>query len=109
MHVELATISTISPIRGRSRLVARPLSECRMSEQGPRFPANTHTHTHTHTHTYAHKQKATLHNWLCYPICLLSANAGFNTLSTYDKTGIILRKFIGNEAQKAVSDATLAL
>ena len=50
MHVELTTISTISPIRGRPRLVARPLSECRMSEQGPRFPANTHSHTHTHTH-----------------------------------------------------------
>ena len=52
MHVELATISTISPIRGRPRLVARPLSECRMSEQGPRFLANTHTHTHTDTQTH---------------------------------------------------------
>ena len=37
-------ISTISPIRGRPRLVARPVSECRMSEQGSRFPANTHTY-----------------------------------------------------------------
>ena len=49
MHVELATISTIFPIRGRPRLVVRPRSEYRMSEQGPRFLANTHTHTHTHT------------------------------------------------------------
>ena len=45
-HVELATISTISSIRGRPRLVVRPRSEYRMSEQGPRFPANTHSHTH---------------------------------------------------------------
>ena len=49
MHVELATISTISPIRGRPRLVVRPRSECRMSEQGPHYPANTHSHTQTHT------------------------------------------------------------
>ena len=54
MHVELATISTISPIRGRPRLVVRPRSEYRMSEQGPRFPANTPSHTHTHTHTFVH-------------------------------------------------------
>ena len=47
MHVELATICTISPIRGRPRLVVRPRSKCRMSEQGPHFPANTHSHTHT--------------------------------------------------------------
>ena len=40
MHVELAPICTSSPIRGR------PRSECRISGQGPRFPANTHTHTH---------------------------------------------------------------
>ena len=54
MHVELATISTISPIRGRPRLVVRPRSEYRMSEQGPRFPANTHSHTHTHTSQNQH-------------------------------------------------------
>ena len=54
MHVELATICTSSPIRGRPRLVVRPRSECRNAEQGPRFPANTHSHTHTHTHTHTH-------------------------------------------------------
>ena len=55
MHVELATISTISPISGRPRLVVRPRSEYRMSEQGPRFSGKyTLTHTHTHTHTHAH-------------------------------------------------------
>ena len=54
MHVELATISTISPIRGRPHLVVRPQSQCRMSEQGPRFPSNTHSHIHTHIHTHLH-------------------------------------------------------
>ena len=54
MHVELATICTSSPIRGRPRLVVRPRSQYNVgwSEQGPRFPANTHSHTHTHTHLH---------------------------------------------------------
>ena len=56
MHVELATICTSSPIRGRPRLVVRPRSECRNAEQGPRFPANTHSHTHTHLQTDMHKK-----------------------------------------------------
>ena len=59
MHVELATISTISPIRGHPRLVVRPRSEYRMSEQGPRFPANTHTHTRTHARTHTHTRTHT--------------------------------------------------
>ena len=100
MHVELATISTISPIRGCPRLVVRPRSEYRMSEQGPRFPANTHSHTHTHTHMRTHTISLPLITflfWVIYSFISLTREMFFLFLHIYDseKTqSTVLHKFI---------------